>query len=55
VKTNGLYNRICREYWFKGTGQCYMASDAVVHQIDGVLLAEKMTPWKDKLSKIKKQ
>ena len=55
VKTNGLYNRICREYWFKGTGQCYMASDAVVHQIDGVLLAEKMTPWKDKLSNIKKQ
>lgn len=51
VKTDGLYNRICREYWFKGTGQCYMASDAVVHQIDGVLLAEEMKPWKEILNK----
>lgn len=55
VKTNGLYNRICREYWFKASGQCYMASDAVVHQIDGVLLSEEMTPWKDKLNKLKNQ
>ena len=55
VKTNGLYNRICREYWFKSTGVCYMASDAVVHQIDGVLLPEEMTPWKDKLNKLKNQ
>ncbi|MBO6032556.1 MAG: fasciclin domain-containing protein [Prevotella sp.] len=51
VKTDGLYNNICREYWFKSTGQCYMASDAVVHQIDGVLLAEEMTPWKELLNK----
>jgi hypothetical protein len=51
VKTDGLYNRICREYWFKSTGQCYMASDAVVHQIDGVLLAEEMKPWKEILNK----
>ena len=51
VKTDGLYNNICREYWFKSTGQCYMASDAIVHQIDGVLLAEKMTPWKELLNK----
>ena len=51
VKTDGLYNCICREYWFKPTGQCYMASDAVVHQIDGVLLAEKMKPWKEILNK----
>lgn len=55
VKTNGLYNRICREYWFKTSGQCYMASDAVIHQIDGVLLPEEMTPWKDKLNKLKNQ
>ena len=55
VKTNGLYNRICREYWFKSTGVCYMASDAVIHQIDGVLLPEEMTPWKDKLNKLKNQ
>jgi uncharacterized surface protein with fasciclin (FAS1) repeats len=55
VKTDGLFNRICREYWFKGTGVCYMASDAVVHQIDGVLLPEEMTPWKEKLNKLKNQ
>ena len=51
VNTKGLYNCICREYWFKSTGQCYMASDAVVHQIDGVLLAEEMKPWKEILNK----
>ena len=37
---NGLYNLICREYWFDGTkenARLFMASDAVVHQIDGVL------------------
>jgi hypothetical protein len=28
-----------------------MASDAVVHQIDGVLLAEEMKPWKELLNK----
>ena len=55
IKTEGLYNRICREYWFKTSGQCYMASDAVVHQIDGVLLAEEMTPWKNKLNKIRRK
>ena len=51
VHSDGLYNCICREYWFKSTGQCYMASDAVVHQIDGVLLAEEMKPWKEILNK----
>jgi len=53
VKTEGLYNRICRDYWFRTSpqGQCYMASDAVVHQIDGVLLAEEMKPWKELLNK----
>lgn len=50
VKTEGLYNQICREYWFEGTGNTattFMASDAVVHQIDGPLLYEEMKPWKD--------
>ena len=51
VKTEGLYNNLCREYWFKTSGQCYMASDVVVHQIDGVLLTEAMTPWKQQVSK----
>lgn len=58
VKTNGLYNRLCREYWFSGSenyATTYMASDAVVHQIDGVLLPKKMTPWKDELNKLKNQ
>ena len=55
VKTEGLYNRICREYWFKTSGQCYMASDAVIHQIDGVLLPEEMTPWKDQLKKVRRK
>ena len=52
IKTDGLYNRICRDYWFRTSpaGQCYMASDAVVHQIDGVLLAEEMKPWKEILN-----
>ena len=53
VKAEGLYNQICREYWFKGTGNTattFMASDAVVHQIDGPLLYEEMKPWKDKVN-----
>ena len=53
VKTEGLYNQICREYWFKGSGNTattFMASDAVVHQIDGPLLYEEMKPWKDKVN-----
>jgi hypothetical protein len=57
MKANGLYNRICREYWFKGitdtssnNASTYMASDAVVHQIDGVLLYKEMQPWKDQLN-----
>ena len=58
VKTDGLYNCICREYWYKGTGNAatvYQASDAVVHQIDGVLLAEEMTPWKSKLNQVRRK
>jgi len=58
VKTEGLYNCICREYWYNGTGNAatvYQASDAVVHQIDGVLLAEEMTPWKSKLNQVRRK
>ena len=50
VKSNNLYNMICREYWFEGTGNAarlFMASDAVVHQIDGVLKYETMKKWCD--------
>lgn len=59
VKTNGLYNNICREYWFQNIGttrnpvkSIYSTSDAVVHQIDGVLLysEKQLTPWKDELT-----
>ena len=58
VKTDGLYNRICREYWYTSTTNTaitYQASDAVVHQIDGVLLAEEMTPWKDQIKKARRK
>lgn len=58
VKTDGLYNLICREYWYSGTGNAaitYQASDAVIHQIDGVLLAEEMTPWKSKINQARRK
>ena len=53
-KTEGLYNQICSEHWFEGSGNSatiFMASDAVVHQIDGPLLYEKLTPWRDIIKK----
>jgi len=55
VKTDGLYNNICREYWFTGrvnsnaiaaSSVIFMATNAVLHQIDGPLLYEKLTNWK---------
>lgn len=49
---DGLYNIICREYWFDGanaTATVYSASDAVVHQIDGPLLYQKLTNWREQL------
>ena len=53
VKTEGLYNRICRESWFSSQSgnnrTTFMASDAVVHLIDGPLFYEKMTSWRDKI------
>ncbi len=60
VKTEGLYNQICRDYWFRGsvgsnTAIIFMASDAVVHQIDGCLMAKKMTPWRQQLKKIRRK
>lgn len=53
VKTDGLYNNICREYWFKGSGNArtiYMNSDAILHQIDGVLMYEDLKPWKTEVA-----
>ena len=56
VKTNGLYNQICREYWFSGsrsknqyTRTIYQASDAVVHLIDSPLYYGTLTKWKDEI------
>lgn len=56
VKTNGLYNNNCSEYWIKKTGNnirtqtryLYATSHAVVHQIDGALLFDETqkTSWK---------
>lgn len=51
ITTDGLYNNICREYWFNNGGtnnaNLFMASDVVVHQIDGPLLFQEMRPWRD--------
>jgi len=50
VKTEGLYNNICREYWFNGTGntaQLFMGSDAVIHMIDQPLFYENMRDWRE--------
>lgn len=58
VKNGGLCNLICCEYWFDGTGNgqtIFMASDAVVHQIDGPLLSENLTPWRTLISKIRRK
>ncbi len=50
VKTDGLYNNMCREYFFKDSGnsaQLYMGSDAMVHQIDGPLYPTwPRKPWR---------
>ena len=46
VKQEGLYNNLCREYWFNGT-RLFMASDIVVHLIDGPLFYENLRPWRD--------
>ncbi len=49
VTQDGLYNNICREYWFQGTGtgaSLYMGSDAVVHLIQEPLYYEELRPWR---------
>jgi uncharacterized surface protein with fasciclin (FAS1) repeats len=59
VKTQGLYNNICREYWFKGSqsnlneATIYYVSGAVVHNIDKPLLYTEMRPWREILKEIK--
>ena len=50
VKTKGLYNNICREYWFLG-GQMRMASDVIVHLVDSPLMYETMLPWREVVTK----
>ena len=58
TKQDGLYNNICREYWFNGSGntaRIFMASDAVIHQIDAPLFYEEMTPWREKLKNIRRK
>lgn len=50
-KGDGLYNNICKEYWFNGNGNArsiYQSNDAVVHLIDTPLLysADQLKPWK---------
>ena len=58
TKQDGLYNNICREYWFNGSGntaRIFMASDAVVHQIDAPLFYEEMTPWRELLKNIRRK
>lgn len=59
VKTNGLYNNICREYWMSGNGftkMLYSTADAVVHLIDGALLysSAQMTPWRQEVKNAKR-
>ncbi|MCH5301299.1 MAG: hypothetical protein J1E77_00540 [Prevotella sp.] len=51
---NGLYNKVCREYWFQGAGNTrtiYTSNDAVIQQVDGALFydADQLKPWKDEL------
>ena len=58
VTTDGLYNNLCRDYWFDGgagstanpTRRLQMDSDASVHLIDGVLrfkTDEELGSWED--------
>lgn len=54
VKSNGLYDLLAREYWISdrdrvSVNSIYQASDAVVHQIDGVLLYDRdqLKPWRE--------
>ena len=62
MTAGGLYNLMCREYWFSGgragsTGRSInSASDAVVHQINGVLLFDNSLTsktWQQELDEIR--
>lgn len=47
VKTPGLYNNMCREYWFEGTeekARLVTANDVMVHLIDNGALMTTTTP-----------
>lgn len=55
--TPGLFNNLCREYWFTKDGRLFMNSDVVVHLIDQALIYEEMTdhsgnllPWRKVVS-----
>lgn len=56
VKTDGLYNNLCRDLWIQtqsGEDLIYNASDAVVHSIDGALFydSSQLTKWTDEINK----
>ena len=60
ITRDGLYNQICRDYWFDGavgsnTATIFMTSDAVVHLIDDALYYKNMTPWRQQLKKIRRK
>jgi hypothetical protein len=52
TKREGLYNNICREYWFKKdtnvnwSERLFMASSVVAHLIDEPIYYEDMKPWR---------
>ena len=54
------FNQVCREFWFTATNSkvdetstIYMESDAVVHQIDGVLKHKNYgETWKQEVDRI---
>lgn len=57
VKTEGVYNNLCRDIWIKSTTKednIYNASDAVVHSIDGVLLYDndQLTSWQEEINNL---
>ena len=51
VTTPGLYNNICREYWYETLenrgSKLFMGSDAVVHLLQQPLKYETMRPWSE--------
>lgn len=57
VKTEGLYNNLCRDVWIQtksGEDNIYNASDAVVHSIDGALFydSSQLTKWKEEIENL---